>query len=164
MGFDGWFFKGGSTQNRWLLMGFCNVFFLHLKIKRPGRLQRSTRSASPYLRNQNTFCSGTILKLNKRQNFCNRFLNGWCYFKMVIVGLIHAVCWCGCLLQSRWISKICCSWYFWITQCKVRCFSFKLNVQQFLLYCLAVFGHFSPPPPRKNRSCGTNPISQSNQS
>ena len=22
MGFDGWFFKGGSTQNRWVLMGF----------------------------------------------------------------------------------------------------------------------------------------------
>ena len=26
MAFDGWFFKGGSTQNRWLLMGF-GIFF-----------------------------------------------------------------------------------------------------------------------------------------
>ena len=70
MGLDEWFFKGGSTQNRWFLMGdfskggvhktngcwwvifqrvprvhktdgfwwVWNVFLLHLKVKRPGRL------------------------------------------------------------------------------------------------------------------------------
>ena len=37
MGFDGWFFKGGSTQNRWLLMDF-ECLLLLLKIRRPGRL------------------------------------------------------------------------------------------------------------------------------
>ena len=30
MGFDGWFFKGGSTQNRWGLMGF-GMFFIASK-------------------------------------------------------------------------------------------------------------------------------------
>ena len=30
MGFDGWLFKGGSTQNRWLVMDFGN-FLLSLK-------------------------------------------------------------------------------------------------------------------------------------
>ena len=43
MGFDGWFFKGGSTQNRWLFGGVWNVFLLLLKIKRPGRLFRQAR-------------------------------------------------------------------------------------------------------------------------
>ena len=50
MSFHGWFFKGGSTQNRWVLMGdfskggvhktdgFWNVFLLLLKIKHPVRL------------------------------------------------------------------------------------------------------------------------------
>ena len=37
MGFDGWFFEGGSTQNWWALMS-SGVLFLLLKIKRPGRL------------------------------------------------------------------------------------------------------------------------------
>ena len=32
-----------------------------------------------------------------------------------------------------------------------------------VMYCPAVFGHFSPPPPRENRSCGTHPINQSSQ-
>ena len=50
-----WFFKGGTTQNRWLLVGdfpkggvhktdgfwwILQCFLLHLKIKRPGRLFR----------------------------------------------------------------------------------------------------------------------------
>ena len=39
MAVDGWFFKGGSTQNRWILMGF-GVCFIASKIKRPGRLFR----------------------------------------------------------------------------------------------------------------------------
>ena len=37
-----WFFKGGgSTQNRWALMGF-GMFFIASKIKRPGRLFQQT--------------------------------------------------------------------------------------------------------------------------
>ena len=32
MGFDGWFFKGGSTQNRWLLMGFGMFFYCFYKL------------------------------------------------------------------------------------------------------------------------------------
>ena len=41
--------------------------------------------------------------------------------------------------------------------------SFKIGLHVWLLYCPAVFGHFSPAP-RKNRSCNTNPINQSSQS
>ena len=58
MGFDGWFFKGGSTQNRRVLVGdfskggvhktdgfwwVLECFLLLLKIKRPGRLFRKIR-------------------------------------------------------------------------------------------------------------------------
>ena len=39
MGLDGWFFPGGSTQNRWVL----EMFLLLLKIKRPGRLLQKIR-------------------------------------------------------------------------------------------------------------------------
>ena len=39
MGFEGWFFKGGSTQNRWVL----EIFFLPLKIRCPGPLFRKIR-------------------------------------------------------------------------------------------------------------------------
>ena len=37
-----WVFKGGSTQNRWLVMGF-GKFYVASKIKRPGRLFRQIR-------------------------------------------------------------------------------------------------------------------------
>ena len=42
MDFDGWFFKGGSTWNRWLL----EIVLLLSKIERPGRLFRQIRHTS----------------------------------------------------------------------------------------------------------------------
>ena len=36
MGFDGWFFKGGSTQNQWDLMGFGIVFYCLWKLSARG--------------------------------------------------------------------------------------------------------------------------------
>ena len=42
-------------------------------------------------------------------------------------------------------------------------FCWEFSVVETVLYCPAVFGRFSPPPP-KNRSCGTDPKNQSSQS
>ena len=100
MAFDGWFFKRGSTQNRWALDGrffqrgeymkpmgcdgFWNAFCLVLKIKRPGRLFRQIR----YFHWKSCRKMGRIERKWRGKSFCFRFLLSLISKKFILMLLL----------------------------------------------------------------------------
>ena len=97
MAFYGWFFKGGSTQNRWVLMGdfsqggvhktdgfwwvifqrgeymkpmsSWNIFLFLLKIKRPGRLFRQIQYIMLFLMKLHYYNEFLFISYVKRRNW-----------------------------------------------------------------------------------------------